>query len=426
MSDVGGRAEPPRPSSLPAVMAGFTSSIVFLAVLGIMLAAAGPNGLGLPEDLTATWIAVVYGLPMLPTLILTIRYRTPIPFTGNVFAIIFFASLGQRISFPELCAASISAGAIVLATGAFGITGRLARWIPTPVVQGVIAGAVMPFVIEVFSSMSVSGGEWRLPAVVLATLVAYFASQRVLGATVPPILPAFVVGLLAALVTGQLGPLPTSFDTPGLEPIRPAFTWTAILTVTPVLVALMTVQANIPSLVYLRTQGFDPPTRLVDLVSGVGSILGSFFGPVPMAVALPPVLVMGGPAAGPVSLRYRATFLPVALGIGIALFAGTAADLAVLFPPALLLAIAGLALLPALIVALRAITAGPLVLGPVLAFAIALSDLSVAGFDPFFWSLVLGTIVSLVFERDGWRELRARLGDDEGREGSLDRAERPT
>ena len=73
----GGVREEPRPSSLPALMAGFTSSIVFLAVLGIMLAAAGPNGLALPEDVAATWIAVVYGLPMLPALVLSIRYRMP-------------------------------------------------------------------------------------------------------------------------------------------------------------------------------------------------------------------------------------------------------------------------------------------------------------------------------------------------------------
>ena len=65
-----------------------------------------------------------------------------------------------------------------------------------------------------------------------------------------------------------------------------------------------------------------------------------------------------------------------------------------LFPPAFLLAIAGLALLPALTSALREISAGPLVLGPLFAFAIALSDMQLFGLDSFFWSLVLGTLVS--------------------------------
>ena len=86
------------------------------------------------------------------------------------------------------------------------------------------------------------------------------------------------------------------------------------------------------------------------------------------------------------------------------MFAGTAADLAVLVPPVLLLTMAGLALLPALTVALREVTAGPLVLGPIFALTIALSDMSLLGLGPFFWSLVLGTLVSRIFERDGWKE----------------------
>jgi benzoate membrane transport protein len=72
----------------------------------------------------------------------------------------------------------------------------------------------------------------------------------------------------------------------------------------------------------------------------------------------------------------------------------------------LLLAIAGLALLPALVAALREIARVPLLLGPVFAFAIALSDMTVLGLGPFFWSLVLGTGISLFLEREGLRELR--------------------
>lgn len=39
------------------------------------------------------------------------------------------------------------------------------------------------------------------------------------------------------------------------------------------------------------------------------------------------------------------------------------------------------------------------------AFAIALSDMELFGLGSFFWSLVLGTLVSALFEREGWRRL---------------------
>jgi benzoate membrane transport protein len=179
-----------------------------------------------------------------------------------------------------------------------------------------------------------------------------------------------------------------------------------------VLLALMTVQSNVPAVIYLRGQGYRPPERVLNAVSGAGTLLGSLFGPITVSLALPPVLVTAGPTAGDRSLRYRSIFLPVAGGLLIAVFAATAADLAVLVPTVLLLAMAGLALVPALAVALREISKGPLVLGPLFAFAIALSHMTVFGLGSFFWSLVLGTTVSLLLERDGWRRLRSEAADE--------------
>lgn len=396
---------------LPALIASIPVTLVSLAVLGIVLTAAGPTGLGLTTDQTSSWIAVLYGFPMLITLALTVWYRQPMFITGNIFAIIFFVSLGHQVSYPELAGASLLAGAIVLAGSAFDIARRTAAWIPAPIVNGVIAGAVTPFMVNVFTFLSTSRDGVRLPAevplMVGGALAAYVISQRALRARIPPILAAFVTGLVLAALTGQLGDFPSTFSLPRLALIQPAFSASAIAAVTPVLVALLTVQSNIPSIVYMRSQGFDPPERALHVVSGAGTVIGSFIGPIAVSLAIAPVLLTAGPSAGPPSLRYRSVFLPVAIGLVIALFAATAADLAVLVPSALLLGIAGLALLGALVNALRETMRGPLVLGPIFAFAIALSDMTVFGLGPFFWSLVLGIGTSMLLERDGWRRFQA-------------------
>jgi benzoate membrane transport protein len=404
---------------LPALIASIPITIVFFAVLGIVLTAAGPNGLKLTDAQTSGWIAVLYGLPTLVALVLSIRYRQPLLITGNIFAIIFFVSLGDRVSYPELAGASMLAGAIVLTAAVFGLTQRIAAWIPAPIVYGLIAGAVMPFVVGIFTSLSTSRegvsipGE--VPLMVGISVLAYLSSQRLVGTRLPPILPAFLAGLLVAALTGQLGDFPSSFALPSLDVIRPSFSWAAIATATPVLVALMTVQSNIPSVIYMRSQGFRPPDRVLNVVSGAGTVVGSLIGPIAVSLALPPVLLTAGPGAGAPSLRYRAVYLPVAAGVLIALFASTAADLAVLVPRTLLLAMAGLALVGALVGALKEITRGSLVLGPIFAFAIALSDMTLFGLGPFFWSLVLGTIISLMLERDGWERLGAEVAESRDR-----------
>src|SRR5918994_2192247 len=383
-TSAGARAELRR--TLPALTAAIPVVIVYFAVLGIVLTAAGPSGLNLSPERPSAWIALLYGWPTILALAMTIRFRQPLLLTGNIFAILFLTAL-------------------------IGLTGRIAAWIPAPIVQGLIAGAVMPFVVNVFSALSTTtegiAVPTEVPLMVGAALLAFLVSQRVLGDRIPAILPAFLAGLLVAAITGQLGAFPTSFSLPALALIRPEFSWAAIPPATPVLVALMTVPSNIPSVIFMRGQGFDPPERLVNVVSGAGTIAGSFLGPIVVSLALPPVLLTAGPGAGDRSIRYRSTYLPVVAGLGIALFASTAADLAGLVPSVLLLSMAGLALVGALVVSIKEIARGPLTLGPLFAFAIALSDMTLFGLGPFFWSLVLGTAISLLLEREGWVEWRS-------------------
>jgi benzoate membrane transport protein len=392
---------------LPQLAAGLTVTVVFLAVLSIVLTAAGPTGLGLNQAETSGWIIAGYGAPMVPSIVLSIRRRTPLLLTGNVFALIFFLSLGDRFTFPELAGASMVAGAVLVLLTITGTVEQLARWVPTAVVDGLIAGAVMPFIVNMFTSLSPSNDGGRDAIIVASALLGYVLGVGYLK-SMPAVLPALLAGIVATAATGSFGSLPTSVSLPHPGLIRPVFSLDAILTVAPVVLALLTLQANFPSSVFLREQGFDPPERTLNVVGGAGTVLASFVGPIAMSLAIPPTLVMGGPTAGPREERYRAVYLPVAAGLAIALFAGVAANLSTILPPVLLLGIAGLALVPALSSALRAVTKGPLLLGPLFAFAIALSDLTFAGLSAFFWSLVLGTLTSMFLERDAWRAATGR------------------
>lgn len=68
---------------MPALVAGFTSAIVFTAVLSIVVTVAGPDGLNLADDRTRGWIALAYGHPSVLSIPVLVRYRTPLLLTGN-------------------------------------------------------------------------------------------------------------------------------------------------------------------------------------------------------------------------------------------------------------------------------------------------------------------------------------------------------
>ncbi len=382
---------------MPAVGAALSMTVLFIASLAIPVGAALELELSAGE--TTAWIMAAYGVAAVLGLILSVRYRQPLMLTGNIFVLIFIARLGTDVTWPELVGSSMVAGLVVLVLGPLGLTKMLVAWLPGPIVFGILAGAVLPFVVNMFTEL---GNE---PVLVGGTVAAYLLAQVTLEPRVPAILPALAVALLIAAVAGDLGSV--SMDDPLPAPVltMPEFSLGAILTVTPVMVVLITVQANIPSIVFLREQAYDPPEKTIGAVSGVGTMAGSLLGPTGISLSLPATALCGGPDAGDRSTRYLSVSITSVAAIVVALFAGLVVQITAAIPEAVLVTGVGLAVIGVLTNALQRATSGPLIWGPLFAFAIALSDLTLIGMGPFFWAIVGGVGVSLLLERDEWKTL---------------------
>ena len=389
---------------LPAIAIALSLTVIFVVVLSIPLGVA--SDLGLSRGELTGWIVAGYGVPGLLSLVLVWRHRQPLLLTGNIFVLIFVASLGGQLSWSELVGATMVAGAVVLALGLLGLTDRLAAWLPAPIVFGVLAGAVLPFFVGLFDVL----GQWHV--LVGVTLLGYLVGRRFLEPRIPAVLPALVLGLVTAAFTGGLTAPALELALPLPTVTLPAFSVGAIVTAVPVIVVLVTLQANAPSVVFLREQGYNPPERSLTVVSGVGIVLASVFGPIGVSLSLPATALAAGPDAGDAPVRYRAAMLVSFAGVAIALLAGYAADLRTLVVEALLTAVIGLAVVGVFAGALQQVVSGPLVLGPLFAFGIAISELSLFGLGPFFWALVLGLAVSRLVERDAWTSLRSPLPQD--------------
>jgi benzoate membrane transport protein len=388
---------------LPALGAAIPLIILPIAVLSLPLAAA--DAMRLSSAQTASWILALYGLSAVVSILLSFRYRHPLLLTGNVFVLIFIASLGNQLSYQELIGASVVAGGCVLLLDVLGLTRRLAAWVPTPVVLGLLAGAIIPFVSGIFTALS----DW--PAPIGGALVAYLWGRHRLGARVPPVLPALVAVVAIAALAGDLGEADPRFSLPAPTLTAPVFSLEGIVTATPVLVVVMTLQSNVPSLIFLQNQGYQPPERVISRVSGVGTMLVSLLGPTALSLSLPVTSLVAGPDAGDREFRHRTVYIAGAAVLLMGLLAPLTAMVPTIVPLPLLLALAGLASVGVLAGALQQVTKGPLVLGPLFAFAVALSQISLLGLGPFFWSLVIGTGVSLWLEREEWRALRATAPD---------------
>jgi benzoate membrane transport protein len=390
-----GQPERRPPAIVDSVAAALPAIMVFLAVLTIPLSVA--PSLGLSTEQLSSWVFALYAGPGILGLWLAIRHRQPLVLTGNVFAIILFASEAGRLSFAELAGASILAGAAVAALGIAGLTGRLGRLVPPPIVVGLLAGAVLPFVIRLFTNVG------QDPVVVGAALAGYLFGRRFLP-SITPLVPAIALGVALAAATGQLGS-PHGFGLTQFAVTPPVVSIAGVATVAPVLVAIMVLQANLPSTVFLRSQGYDPPEREIDVVSGIGTVALSLLGPNAVSIPLPIMPLVAGPDCGATERRLRAALAAGTALVVIGVFAGLAVALVMFLPLFLVQALAGLALVQVLATSLRQVFVGPLIWGPLFAFVVVQSSLTLLGLGPFFWALVLGVVVSVLLERDQLRVL---------------------
>ena len=381
----------------PSWGAVLSMTVIFIAVLAIPLKAA--VDLGLSQAETATWLVAIYGLPGAVALVLALRFREPLLLTGNVFVLIFISRLAGQVTWAELVGASIVAGGVVLLLEPLGLTKKLIAWLPAPIVFALLAGAVLPFFVNMFTELG------NAPLLIGGTLLIYLLARAFLEPKVPAILPALVGGLLIAAISGDLSAisLAGSFIAPVLT--TPVFSLAAILTVTPVMVVLIEIQSNAPSIVFLKENEYEAPETTVTTVSGLGTMAGSLLGPTGVSLSLPATALIAGPESGEHEQRYLTAVTVAGAAMVIAALGGLAVQLATAIPAALLVTGVALAVVGILEHALQRATAGPLIWGPLFAFAIALSELSLLGLGPFFWAIAGGLAVSLILERDAWKSM---------------------
>lgn len=143
---------------LPVIGSALSLIVIFIAVMAIPLGTA--SDLQLSPGETTAWIVAAYGVAGALGLLLVLRYRKPLLLTGNVFVLLFIAGLGTDLTWAELVGASMVAGAVVLLLGPLGLTKRLVTWIPAPIVYGLLAGAVLPFFVDMFTELSAPRQSW--------------------------------------------------------------------------------------------------------------------------------------------------------------------------------------------------------------------------------------------------------------------------
>jgi benzoate membrane transport protein len=400
------RAASPSPDWVKPVSVAIPVTIFAVSALAYPLAIA--PALGLSLDQRTSWIIGLYLLPAAASFLMTYFYQIPLIVGWNGPAIIFLASASATASYSDILGAMLLTGVVLIALGASGLSAKLAAFIPAPIVFGVVAGSILPFLVDAFNFLGAT------PGLIGTTLVIWLIARRFLEPRVPAVLVAFVAGLVYAWLSGNTGAVSASTFIPGFELTRPTFSLVALATITPVFVVLIAANSNLAGSVVIKNAGFQPPRRMLDAMSGIGVFTGTLFGAIPLALSMNLNAMTAGDDAGDRERRHWSVYASAFGFLIIAGAASIAADLPNLIPMSLLLTVAALALLGIFVQMLKQTMEGPILIGPVVALAVSLSGLALFGFGAFFWALVLGTMVTRILEPQALADHCAAIESTEG------------
>jgi benzoate membrane transport protein len=364
------------------------------------LVVAGLQAVGASDAQAASGLLILAVVMGLATIGLAWRYRMPITVAWSTpgAALLIVAAQGN-IQFGAAVGAFIVCAALIMLCGLVPALGRIITRIPQPIASAMLAGILFPICLAPISA-SVEYPWLGLPMVVVWLVLLKVAPRW----AVPGALLAAVVAI-ALTTNGTLGQVSTI--APQLTLVMPIFDPIVIVSLgIPLFIVTMAGQ-NVPGFTVMRTFGYPVPAGPALTITGAASAASAFFGGHAVNLAaITAALTASEEAHEDRSKRWIASVSAGATYVVLGLGAGFAAALVTIAPPIVVVAIAGLAVVGALIASVRtALDVPEHRIAAIATFLVASSGITGLGIGSAFWALIVGAVVMGWL---GWRTKPAR------------------
>jgi len=295
--------------------------------------------------------------------------------------------------FPAAVGAFAVCAALTVVAGLVPWLARAIAAIPRPIAGAMLAGILVPLCTAPVRAL-LDVPTLALPVILTwAVLLRFARSWAVPGALVAAVAAIAFTGTDSGITGATLRPA-WELTVPTLRP-------TAIVGIALPLFLVTMAGQNVPGAAVMASYGFEAPLRPALVTTGLVSALGAPFGGHQVNLAAITAALTAGPEAhADPDRRWIATVAlaggQVLLGLG----AGVATALVLLSPPVLVIAVAGLALLPALGSSLGNAVADPdLTVPAVVTFVVTASGVAVLGIGAAFWGLLAGLALLVLRQR---------------------------
>jgi len=377
----------PMSAGFVAAISGFATSFA-LVIAGLQ--AVGATSAEAASGLFALCIAVG-----IANIIAALWLRIPMAFAWSTpGAAVLLAAADRHVQFSDAVGAFLVCAALIVLCGLWPALGRAITRIPKPLASAMLAGVLLPICLAPVQAVA------TLPLLALPIVIVWLVLYRLAPRWAVP--AAMLVAIIAIVISAGTGWLATSQIAPHLTVVWPTFDPIVVLSIgLPLFVVTMAGQ-NVPGFTVLATYDYHPSPRFALVTSGVGSAAGALFGAHAINLGAITAAIMSGPESHPdKDKRWIATLTNGLLYLTLGLGAGVATALVSAAPGILITAVAGLAVLGALITSVVNALEDPRHrVAAIVTFLVVASGIVVLGIGSAFWGLIVGGIVMAWI---GWR-----------------------
>ena len=381
-----------RDLSLSAVVTGFVVVLVGFTSTGALVFQAA-LALGATQAQVSSWMwALSLGMG-LASILPSLYYKKPVVAAWSTPGAALIATSAAGVTMPEAIGAFVFCAVLIIIAGVSGLFERLMKRIPMAIASAMLAGVLLRFGLEAFSSIKTA------PAMVLAMFAAHLLGRR--------FWPRYgVVGVLAAGLAFAAAGEALKWSAVTVEWARPVwvtpeFSWSAIIGLGVPLFMVTMASQNMPGVAVMRASGFDTPVSPVITTTGVVGLIFAPFGAFALNLAaITAAICMGPEAHEDKDKRYTAAVMAGVFYCVIGLFGAIVGGLFAAFPRELIVALAGLALMGTIGNGLAtAVVEEKNREAAIITFLITASGVSIAGIGSAFWGLVGGVLAMAILSR---------------------------
>ena len=330
----------PSKISLGAAVSGFL--VVLVGVTGpvvIMLQAAQAGHFTSAE--TATWLFSAWIGSGIFCLYLSLRCGIPVIGATSTASIVLLVTSFQSHSIAQAIGSYYIVGALSILIGVTGLMERIMKVIPHEIVMAMLAGVLFQFGTSIFAKFH------EQPWIVGTMIATYFIARRL--ALRAPVVSVMAVGFAIAALTHNLNFKSAHFGVVHPLWVNPEWSFESAINLALPMLLLTIATQYAPGVAVIKSGGFKSPTNKELVVGGVISLATAGF----YNSGINTSAITAGIAVGEISEPDRTRRYTAGVVCGISyIIAGLLGAAVVTFfsalPAAMLAALAGLGLFPAI------------------------------------------------------------------------------